>query len=77
MNSLPIHEDSLSEDQVESLSDSLAALLVAEWKTKHFQHLNQATVSSPGGCNRTASEEGRCEKAVLPDLTRRPELPSR
>ena len=59
MNRLPFHKDSPSEDQVECLSDSLAAILVAEWKSKRSQPLTEVTVNSPGGCNRPASEDVR------------------
>ena len=56
MNRITLHENSLSEEQIESLSDLLVVILVAEWKTMHSQPFIDVTVNSLGGCNRLASE---------------------
>ena len=44
--------DQLPVDLIESLSDLLALMLVAEWKAQHSQTVAELTVSSPPQTNR-------------------------
>ena len=47
----PPRPDQFPPELVESLSDLLAAMLVAEWKAQHSQMIKEPTVSSPRGIN--------------------------
>jgi len=58
----PPRPDQLPVELVESLSDLLATMLVAEWRARHSQTVTELMVNSPRGINHDDSRGTRCRE---------------